>query len=182
MSSLFVYHESRPEQPFKVLTHAEDIAATLAEHGVRFDRLRPAASVTAASSAQEQENVLRAQIDSLLTEHGHGGFDVISVTAQTADPQEIRGRFLDEQVNAADEVSLFIQGQGLLALHIGQNVYALLCQKHDRVSIPAGTRRWFDMGENPHLTLIRTFSTDHGSVTSLTGDNIASLFPRLDDF
>ncbi|MDF5828837.1 hypothetical protein P4233_16885 [Pseudomonas aeruginosa] len=35
MSSLTVYHENQPEQPLKLLTHAEDIASTLAEVGVR---------------------------------------------------------------------------------------------------------------------------------------------------
>ena len=38
MSRLSVYHESTPELPNKVLTHLEDIAATLAEQGIRFER------------------------------------------------------------------------------------------------------------------------------------------------
>lgn len=41
MSSLTVYHENQPEQPLKLLTHAEDIASTLAEVGVRFERWKP---------------------------------------------------------------------------------------------------------------------------------------------
>ena len=38
MSSLSVYPVSSPELPNKVLTHFDDIASTLAELGVRFDR------------------------------------------------------------------------------------------------------------------------------------------------
>ena len=38
MSSLSVYHVSSPDVPNKVLTHFEDIAATLAEQGIHFAR------------------------------------------------------------------------------------------------------------------------------------------------
>ncbi len=42
MSILSVYQDTHPEQPMKVLTHPEDIGATLAEVGVRFERWEPA--------------------------------------------------------------------------------------------------------------------------------------------
>ncbi len=38
MSVLSVYQDTMPEQPLKVLTHVEDIAATLTEVGVRLER------------------------------------------------------------------------------------------------------------------------------------------------
>ena len=50
MSVLSVYHESRPEQPLKVLTHLEDIAATLAEVGVQLERWDASAPVAAGAS------------------------------------------------------------------------------------------------------------------------------------
>ena len=45
MSSLSVYHVSSPDLPNKVLTHVDDIASTLAEQGVRFDRWQAAAPI-----------------------------------------------------------------------------------------------------------------------------------------
>ena len=53
MSSLTVYHESAPEQPLKLLTHAEDIAATLAELGVRFERWQASAPIAPGASPDE---------------------------------------------------------------------------------------------------------------------------------
>ena len=38
MSILSVYSVSSPDVPNKVLTHLEDIASTLAEHGIVLDR------------------------------------------------------------------------------------------------------------------------------------------------
>ena len=53
MSVLSVYHESRPEQPLKVLTHLEDIAATLAEVGVQLERWDASAPVAAGASQED---------------------------------------------------------------------------------------------------------------------------------
>lgn len=41
MSYVAVYSVATSDTPNKVLTHFDDIAATLAEHGVRFERWQP---------------------------------------------------------------------------------------------------------------------------------------------
>ena len=63
MSSLSVYHVSSPELPNKVLTHVDDIAATLAEQGVRFDRWQAATPIQPGASQEEVINAYRSQID-----------------------------------------------------------------------------------------------------------------------
>ena len=60
-------------------------------------------------------------------------------------------------------------------------MYAVLCERNDLISVPAGTAHWFDMGERPNLVAIRMFNNPQGWNASLTGDAIASQFPRLDD-
>ena len=47
MSILSVFHTASPALPHKVLTHHDDIAATLAEHGVRFEHAEPGVRVRA---------------------------------------------------------------------------------------------------------------------------------------
>lgn len=47
MSVLSVYHETRPDQPLKVLTHLEDIAPTLAKVGVQVERWEASAPIAA---------------------------------------------------------------------------------------------------------------------------------------
>ena len=51
MSYLAVYHVCTPDTPNKVLTHLDDIVATLAEHGVRFQRWQPCPIEKGASDA-----------------------------------------------------------------------------------------------------------------------------------
>ncbi len=181
MSSLSVYHESSPEQPYKVLTHLEDIVSTLAEQGVGFDRWQAATPIAPGASQDEVIAAYQEQIDRLMTERGYITVDVISLNSDHPQKAELRAKFLDEHRHAEDEVRFFVAGRGLFTLHIDDYVYAVLCEKNDLISVPAGTRHWFDMGENPHFVAIRLFNNPEGWVANFTGETIASRFPRLDD-
>lgn len=181
MSVLSVYHESRPEQPLKVLTHLEDIAATLAEVGVQLECWDASAPVAAGASQEDVIAAYRPQIDRLMAERGYVTVDVISVSRDHPQKDELRAKFLDEHRHAEDEVRFFVAGRGLFTLHIEDMVYAVLCEKNDLISVPAGTRHWFDMGEQPSFVAIRLFNNPDGWTAQFTGERIADQFPRLDD-
>ncbi|WP_435608009.1 1,2-dihydroxy-3-keto-5-methylthiopentene dioxygenase [Pseudomonas knackmussii] len=181
MSSLTVYHESAPEQPLKLLCHAEDIAATLAEFGVRFERWQASAPIAPGASQDEVLAAYASQIQRLKDEQGYVTVDVVSLTADHPQKDELRAKFLDEHRHGEDEVRFFVAGRGLFTLHIEDHVYAVLCEKNDLISVPAGTRHWFDMGERPHFVAIRLFNNPEGWVAKFTGDEIARRFPQLED-
>lgn len=181
MSSLSVYHESSPELPNKVLTHLEDIASTLAEVGVRFERWQASAPIAPGASQDEVIAAYRHEIDKLKAEGGYVTVDVVSLTADHPQKAELRAKFLDEHRHGEDEVRFFVAGRGLFSLHVEDYVYAVLCEKNDLISVPAGTRHWFDMGEQPHFVAIRLFNNPEGWVAQFTGDAIASRFPQLED-
>ena len=176
MSYVAVYSVASPDTPNKVLTHFDDIAATLAEHGVRFERWQPSPIEKGASEA-EMIAAYQPQIDAL----GYGAVAVLSVTSDHPQKAEWRARFLDERRCSEDEVHFFIAGQGLFNLHVGDYVYAVRCEKNDLLGVPAGMAHWFDMGENPHVVALRLFNTATGSVPEFTDDEIARRFPGLDD-
>lgn len=73
-----------------------------------------------------------------------------------------------------------MDGKGLFSLHIDNQVFEVLCTRGDLISVPANTRHWFDMGENPHFTAIRFFNNPEGWVANFTGSDIAQHFSRLD--
>ncbi|MGY4493116.1 acireductone dioxygenase [Pseudomonas sp. TE3610] len=177
MSILSVYHSATPDIPNKVLTHLEDIAATLAEHGVRLERRAAEAPIRPGASLEEVSEAYRAQIDQLMTEHGCQTLEVISVDSDHPLKEQLRARLLDEQVSQANEARWFVAGRGLLTLHVEGYVYALLCERGDLVTVPAGMGHWFDMGEQPRLVVVRVF----GEEAQYSGSQIASLFPRLDN-
>ena len=181
MSSLTVYHESNPEQPLKLLTHAEDIASTLGELGVRFQRWAANAPVAPGASQEEVIAAYRPEIDRLIQERGYQTVDVISMHPEHPQKEALRAKFLEEHRHNEDEVRFFVAGQGLFTLHIDDHVYAVQCEKNDLISVPAGTRHWFDMGERPHFVAIRLFNNAEGWVAKFTGDEIAKRFPLLED-
>jgi 1,2-dihydroxy-3-keto-5-methylthiopentene dioxygenase len=181
MSSLSVYHLSSPELPNKVLTHFEDIASTLAEQGVRFDRWQAAAKIQPGASQEDMIAAYQAPIDKLMTERGYLGIDVVSLNSDDPQTTELRARFLDEHHHGEDAVRFFVAGRGLFSLHIDDYVYAVLCEKNDLIIVPAGTKYWFDMGEHPHFVTIRLCKSPEGCEANFTGDDIASRFPLLED-
>ena len=175
MSSLSVYPVSSLDLPNKVLTHCEDIAATLAEHGVRFERWPAATKLQPGASHDEVIGAYQAQIDQLISERGYDSVTVLSVNSdQPAEP-------LQERLHEQDVVRLFVTGRGLFNLHLDDYVYAVLCEKNDLLLIPAGIKHWFDGGEHPHFMAIRLGKAADGAVASDTGDDIASRCLRLDD-
>lgn len=181
MSSLFVYHQSSPEQPHKVLSHAEDIASTLAERGVTFERLQAVIPLGPQTSGEAVLSAYREQLDELMTTRSYAAVDVISVEGDAPHTAALRASFLDEHCHDEDEIVFFVAGRGLLSLHIDDFVYAVLCEKNDVITIPAGMPRWFDAGENPRVVAIRLFKSAQGQAVRFTGETIASEFAQLDD-
>ncbi|MEX0166701.1 acireductone dioxygenase [Pseudomonas brassicacearum] len=177
MSSLSVYHVSSPDIPNKVLTHFEDIAATLAEQGIHFARWEAAVKIQPGASEEDIIAAYQARIDGLMTERGYVGVDVVSVSS---DHPEQAGE-LDEYRHSQDEVRFFVAGRGLFNLHVGDYVYAVLCERSDLITVPAGMPHWFDRGERPHFVTIRLSGDLQGLVAEVTGDDIARRFPRLED-
>ncbi|MGR3886303.1 1,2-dihydroxy-3-keto-5-methylthiopentene dioxygenase [Pseudomonas sp. 1152_12] len=176
MSYVAVYHVATPDTPNKVLTHFDDIVTALAEQGVRFERWQPAPVEKGASDA-EMIAAYQPQIDAL----GYGSVQVLSVTDNHPQKAELRAQFLAERRYTSNEVRFFIAGQGLFAVHVGEYVYAVRCEKNDLLVIPAGTSHWFDIGENPHCVTLRLFDTAQAGEPVFTGSDIAAGFPGLDD-
>jgi 1,2-dihydroxy-3-keto-5-methylthiopentene dioxygenase len=64
-------------------------------------------------------------------------------------------------------------------LHADARVHMVLCERNDLISVPAGMRHWFDMGPQPHFTVLRLFTRPEGWVARFTGDTIAARFPTF---
>ena len=157
------------------------IGAELAKRGIGFERWP--ARVTLAQDATP-EQILAAYAPEIARVQARGTYptvDAIRVTPDHPDRQALRQRFLSEHTHSEDEVRFFVEGRGLFCLHIGEEVLQVLCETGDWISVPAGTRHWFDMGAAPHFTAIRFFDNPEGWVAQFTGDPIATGFPLLED-
>lgn len=181
MSHLCVFHSSNTRQPIKLLNHNDDITRELAEIGVRFAQCPVTAPVTGQSTEQEIIAAYQAEIDRLEAA-GYHAVDVLNVDEQQPQNGQQHNSSVQEYSHAEDEVRLFVAGRGLLNFHVDEHVYALMCEKGDLVEIPAGIKRWFDMGEHPRCALLRLFASEAGREQVLTGADIASRYPSFSDY
>ena len=179
MSRLTVYADDGPDACELDTADPAQIAASLAEIGVVFEQWQ--ADVTLAGDATDGD-VLSAYARDVARLADRGGYrskDVVRMLPDNPQAPAMRAKFLAEHVHSDDEVRFFVEGEGLFCLRAQGRVYAVLCTAGDLISVPAGTRHWFDMGADPRFTAIRLFITPDGWVADFTGDPIADRFPGL---
>ena len=149
-----------------------EIASELGAIGVRFEQWPTRDAGGDALTAYAPE------IERLKTENGYQSVDVISLAPDHPERDALRGKFLSEHTHGEDEVRFFVEGEGLFTLHTQGKVFNILCTRGDLISVPAGTKHWFDMGPSPRFTAIRLFINPDGWIANFTGDDIAARFPR----
>jgi 1,2-dihydroxy-3-keto-5-methylthiopentene dioxygenase len=133
--------------------------------------------------AAEQAAILSAYADEVERVQSSGSYptvDAIRLTPDHPDRVALREKFLAEHTHGEDEVRFFVEGRGLFCLHLEGEVLQVLCESGDWISVPAGTRHWFDMGPEPSFCALRFFDNPEGWVARFTGDPIAERYPRLD--
>ncbi|MFM2080521.1 MAG: hypothetical protein RLZZ124_840 [Cyanobacteriota bacterium] len=181
MSHLQIFSAEAGHEPLPILAGNDPglITAALAERGIAFERWPARSSLPEAAGP---EAILRAYAPEIERVQARGRYptvDAIRVSPDHPERQALRQKFLAEHTHSEDEVRFFVEGRGLFCLHIGQEVLQVLCEADDWISVPAGTRHWFDMGEHPRFCAIRFFDNPEGWVAQFTGDAIAERFPLL---
>jgi 1,2-dihydroxy-3-keto-5-methylthiopentene dioxygenase len=177
MSRLTIFRDDAPGAPLLSTDDPAAIAAELAKLGVRFERWqisdRPAFEA-------DNETVLaayRPYLDRLMAGAGYGTADVIRLTPETPNLDAIRQKFLSEHTHTEDEVRFFVHGSGNFVLHIDGRVFDAHCTEGDLISVPTGTKHWFDGGTAPRCVVLRVFTDTTGWAAHYTGDGIAEKFP-----
>jgi len=179
-STLRVWNENDPSTLVLDTSDGTRIADELAQVGVRFERWAADAELPKGADQQTVLDAYKSSIDKLVAECGYQTMDVLRLERGAANTEPIRKKFLDEHQHSEDEVRFFVEGRGAFYLHLNGRVYQTVCVKGDLISVPAGTKHWFDMGPDPEFTAIRLFNNQDGWVANFTGDTIASGFPKLD--
>ena len=179
MSRLTIYRDDAPLAAELDTADESRIREGLAGINVRFERwpaLRPLAST------DQDEDILaayRPEIQRLERAQAYQAVDVLRCAPDHPQREQLRAKFLAEHTHDDDEVRFFVEGAAMFYLHAAARVHMVLCERNDLISVPAGMRHWFDMGPEPHFTVIRLFTTPEGWVARFTGDPIATRFPAF---
>jgi 1,2-dihydroxy-3-keto-5-methylthiopentene dioxygenase len=165
---------------------ASTIRDELAARGIAFERSTVAADLDV---NQPAERILARYSDQVAEINADGRYQHIDVAAVHPDHDDpdwlataaaARSKFLDEHRHAEDEVRFFVAGRACFYLHLEPEVCAVVCETGDLLTVPAGTRHWFDMGSDPDFAAIRFFEREDGWIGDFTGDTIGQRFPTLD--
>jgi 1,2-dihydroxy-3-keto-5-methylthiopentene dioxygenase len=178
MTTLTIHPETKASAPILTTSDPQRIREELEKVGVRFERWRAAVDL---SPTADQEATLAAyavDIEHLKTERGCQAVDVLRMRPEHPDRKGARAKFLAEHTHDDDEIRFFVEGSGAFFVHAGNRVLEIVCERDDLISVPAGAKHWFDMGERPNFTTIRMFTRPDGWVASFSGDNIATQFVR----
>jgi len=179
MTTLSIFDARNPHVAGTVTDNPVEIGQLLAGKGIRFERW-PTQALPGDAAPERILEAYRHEIAKLKTENGFQTADVVSLNPDNPQKGAFRQKFLDEHTHSEDEVRFFVRGQGIFYLHLGDQVFAVQCQKNDLISVPAGTRHWFDMGPDPEFTCIRLFTNPEGWVADFTGEDIAARLPRFE--
>lgn len=179
MSALTIFSDQDASQPIWQSRDAEAIRQRLTAIGVRFERWQADRALSDEPDAEEVLAAYQHEINKLVAEKGYQSWDVISMRADNPQKEALRGKFLSEHTHGEDEVRFFVEGAGLFCLHVEGQIFQILCEKNDLLSVPAGTPHWFDMGSSPNFTAIRLFDNPEGWIAHFTGDDIATAYPKL---
>ena len=161
------------------ITEAAEIKSFLNKRGVYFDQWT--CDVVFEDTATQDE-ILKAYEKDLKSFMQHGGYldaDVISINKLTENYEAIRAKFLAELTHSEDEIRFFVDGKGIFWFNLENEdpIFNLLCEKGDLISVPTGTKHWFDAGEiNPFVKAIRIFSDTSGWTPEYTGSKIEAKF------
>jgi 1,2-dihydroxy-3-keto-5-methylthiopentene dioxygenase len=161
---------SIPDKQIQI-THTDEIRMFFNERGIFFDQWSCGITFDDHASQEEIISAYSKDLHPFMEQGGYLTADVISIHSQTENYHAIRNKFLAEHTHTEDEIRFFVDGKGLFWFNLeNEPVFNLLCERGDLISVPAGTKHWFDAGEtNPFVKAIRIFIDSSGWIPHYTG-------------
>lgn len=181
MTRLTVREAADPAVVHLDTTDFEVIRAEVAALGAAIERWSAARPIATDAAPEDILAAYDHEIERLKSERGYTNADVIRVKPGNPNWPTLRQKFLGEHVHEEDEVRFFVEGSGAFYLHVGDRVYAVVGTADDLLSVPKGTRHWFDGGEAADFTVIRLFTNQEGWIAHFTGDEISKTVPLYDN-
>lgn len=154
----------------KEIRDPKEIKKFMNDRGIIFEQWEASMPL---KDSDTQETILKAyehELKPYMEKNGYINADVINVHKDTPNVEAVRKKFLSEHTHSEDEVRFFVDGEGQFFFHLGDRneVFKLLCEKGDFISVPKGVTHWFDLAPKYFVKAIRIFQTQEGWVANYT--------------
>ncbi len=134
------------------------IRSFLAKTNIRYERWPLAERVDPNAPADEILAAYAPEIDVLKREGGYVTADVVNITSETPNLEAMLQKFSKEHTHSEDEVRFILRGRGLFHVHVDNGlVFAIQVEAGDLISVPRGTKHWFDLCGEKTIRAIRLF-------------------------
>jgi 1,2-dihydroxy-3-keto-5-methylthiopentene dioxygenase len=155
------------------LTNPEEVSAYLREQGVIYERwdisklpvhLREKFELSEEEKA-EIIQAFRSEIDDLSRRRGYVTEDIVALSPETPNLEQLLQNFREEHHHTDDEVRFIVSGHGIFAIQ-GPNgrYFDVELEPGDLISVPANYRHYFTLMEDRRVVAIRIFKSKEGWV------------------
>lgn len=137
---------------------AREVAEFLARAGLAYERWPVEGRIAPGADAAAVLQAYAPEVERLKRAGGYVTADVIDVSAQTPGLEAMLARFNKEHSHSEDEVRFILDGAGIFFVRpAAAPVFAIQVEAGDLLSVPAGTRHWFDLCPDRRIRAIRLF-------------------------
>ena len=151
-----------PEQD-REISDPLQIKQFLQEQGLVFEQWDVAGRISADASDQDILDAYQPEIERLKSTYGFVTADVINVNPATPNLDQMLAKFDKEHTHNEDEVRFTVEGSGVFHINQpGSPVFSVTVESGDLISVPQGTRHWFNLCSNRTIRCIRLFEEMSG--------------------
>ena len=153
----------------RTIHEAGEITDYLSGIGIHYERWDVSGNDEKTATAEEVLADYAEQIDRLKERGGYVTADVIDVGPQTPGLDVMLAKFNREHYHDEDEVRFIISGRGLFHIRPESGpVVAIEVEAGDLISVPRGTRHWFNLCTDRRVRAIRLFQDPAGWAPNYT--------------
>jgi len=162
------------------ITERAAIKAFLADHGLAYDVWPLEDRVDPAAPAEQILAAYAPEIDVLKERGGFVTADVIDVYPETPGLDAMLAKFSKEHTHTEDEIRFILQGSGVFHINPGDRpVFGIEVHAGDLISVPMGTRHWFDLCGDRRIRAIRLFQDTSGWTPHYVADAVHAGYEPL---
>ncbi len=160
MVCLTIYDSENPQSLTKT-SEPDEISNFLRRYGMTYEHWG-----IRCGEESGQEAILRqyeVEIEKLKASGGYLTADVIDVNPETPGLDAMLDRFKVEHTHDEDEVRFVVRGGGIFHIHGDDGVvFAVEMHPGDLITVPRGTRHWFNLCKEKTIQTIRLFQDQSG--------------------
>ena len=145
------------------ITDPNEIADFLIPFGIQYENWDVAGRLAENATDEEILKEYEPEIERLKIAGGFVTADVINVSPSTPGLDEMLAKFDKEHFHTEDEVRFTVEGSGLFHINPENGpVFSITVTTGDLISVPNGTRHWFNLCGEKQIRCIRLFEDMSG--------------------